>query len=253
MRSLLMAAAAWLLIQPASAAETTQSLSYDIVVNGAVVGSRDVSIRYLEPFTPGDAESRVIETWTELEARVGGWRAEVQNRSTGHITRSDSSFTSSLSLNGDVSEVQGRTLADGRWQLHGIFNRRLSNWELRRTEVDLSTLDLLDPIRSQQLTTLTQARVLSAETGQVMTGPVADLGEGVLIVGGQEVRVHRWSWTPQEGRFELAWSSDGMLLGWSAEIKGQTIQGRLKALPEPRSFGVAPALTGLPEFVEEEL
>lgn len=248
-----LAAAAWLLAQPALAADSSQTLSYDLVLNGAVVGSREVRIRYLEPFNPGDAESRLIETWTELDARVGAWNAEVKNRATAHISRTDSSFTSSMSLNGDVSEVQARTLHDARWQVHGIFDRRLSDWTLRRTEVDMSTLDLFDPVRSQDFTALTTARVLSAETGQIMRGPVQDLGEDTLTVGGEQVLVHRYAWTPEEGRFELAWSDDGLLLDWSAQIKGQTIEARLKELPEARSFGAATTVSDLPSVTEEEL
>lgn len=248
-----LAAAAWLLVQPALAADASQTLSYDLVLNGAVVGSREVRIRYLEPFNPGDGESRLIETWMELDGRVGAWNAEVQNRATAHITRSDSSFTSSMSLNGDISEVQARTLHDGRWRVHGIFDRRLSDQTLRRSDVDMSTLDLFDPVRSQQFVKLRTARLLSAETGTVMRGAVQDLGEETLTVGGEQIVVHRYAWTPDEGRFELAWSGDGLLLDWSAQIKGQTIEARLKALPEARSYGSATTVSELPAFTEEEL
>ena len=118
----------------------------------------------------------------------------------------------------------------------------------------MSSLDLLDPVRSQHLTTLTEAQILSAETGMIMTGPVSDLGERTLVINGQEVAVHAWSWTPAEGRFELAWSSDGLLLDWKAEFKGQTVHGRLRSLPLPRSFGVTtPVENDMPEIVEEEL
>jgi hypothetical protein len=247
-------AAVWAWTAPALADNTAQTLTYDLVLNGAVVGSREVSIQYMEPFNPGDTESRLLETWTRLDASMGAWNAQVENHSTAHITKSNSNFTSSMSFNGDLSEVQGHSMRDGRWALHGIFNQQLSSWQHRRTEVDMSSLDLLDPVRSQHLTTLTEAQILSAETGTIMTGPVSDLGERTLVVNGQEVPVHAWSWTPEEGRFELAWSSDGLLLDWKAEFKGQTVHGRLRELPPPRSFGAAaPVGNTMPEIVEEEL
>ena len=197
MRTLVAAAVcAW--TAPALADNTAQKLTYDLVLNGAVVGSREVSIQYMEPFSPGDTESRLLETWTQLDASVGAWSAQIQNHSTAHITRSNSNFTSSMSVNGAVSEVQGHSTRDGRWAMHGIFDQQLSSWQHRRTEVDMSSLDLLDPVRSQHLTTLTEAQILSAETGTIMTGPVSDLGERTLVINGQEIAVHAWSWTPEE-------------------------------------------------------
>lgn len=239
----------------ATAPEAEQTLTFDLVVNGAVAGRRDVTITYLTPSQPGGSESRLIKTWTELDARAGAWTVQLQNRSSGHISATESGFTSSLSFNGKVSEVQGATLPDGRWQMHGVFNRRLQTWELRRTEVDLSSLDLLDPVRAKVMAELGRARILSAETGQIMTGPIEDLGEQVLVIRGQEVVVHRYAWTPPEGRFELAWSEDGLLLDWSITASGQTIDARLRSLPPPRAYGTVEASTTaeMPAFREEEL
>ena len=239
----------------AHAQDAEQKLVFDLVVGGAVVGHRDVTIRYLQPSSATGKESRLITTWTELDARAGAWVVKLQNRSSGHITPIDSSFTSSLSINGKVSEVQGRTLEDGRWQMHGVFDRRLQKWEVRRTEVDLSSIDLLDPVRSKQVAGMSRLRVLSAESGQIMTGLLEDLGEDVLTVGGREVVVHRYAWTPPEGRFELAWSEDGLLLDWSVSAKGQTIDARIRELPPPRAYGSIEASTmqDMPTIQEEEL
>lgn len=254
MRALLTALAFWVCAPQAHAEDAVQTLTYDLIVNGAVVGHRDVRIHYMEPLNIGDAGSRLIETWTEADARIWGMSTEFQNRSSGHVTDADSNFTSLVSLNGDRSEVQGYSLPDGRWELSGVANGHLSSWPLRRTEVDMSSLDLLDPVRSQHLTTLSTAQVLSVETGTVLRGPVTDLGERTIEIGGESVTVHVWSWQPPEGRFEFAWSQDGLLLDWQANIKGQTVHGRLQEIPPPRSYGAAAIFSSeMPTVAEEEL
>ena len=234
-----------------------QTMTFDLIVDGAVVGQREVTVRYLPAIQPAGTESRLIETYTTMDAQVGAWTAKVKNRATGHVTGTGSSFTSSSSLNGKISEVQGRTLADGRWDMHGVFDRELRRWELRRTEVDLSSIDLLDPVRSKLMTELGRARIISAETGQMMSGPIEDLGEDTLTVGDREVVVHRYAWTPAEGRFELAWSEAGLLLDWSAEVGGRRVDARIRELPPPRVYGSliddTVTVEPLPTFQEEEL
>ena len=152
-------------------AEDPQTLSFDLLMNGEVVGSREVSIRYLPPEEDiRDREVRIAQTWTEIDATIAGWDLSVRNRTTSHASGPRSSFTSSLSVNGDLSEVQGSLIEDGRWSLSAVSGGRLHTQELRRTEVDLSTMDLLDPVRARLIEGQTDVRLLSAETGEVLVG-----------------------------------------------------------------------------------
>lgn len=244
-----------LAIATASAADAEQTLVFDLIMDGAVVGRREVTVRYIPPEVPSGGEVRVLETWTELNAQVRGWSFALENRSTGFANDTRSTFTSSMSVNGKVSEIQGKRLRDGRWQVNALYPDGAQQWELRRTEVDLSSLDLLDPKRPEIFKAGSRAKVLSAETGRVLTGLIEDLGEDTLTVNDQEVVVHRWAWTPPEARFELAWSEDGLLVDWSATFQGRRLDADIRELPKPRVYGELQVeeFVGLPDVEEEEL
>jgi len=235
-------------------AEDPRTVAFDLLMNGEIVGSREVALRYL-PAEEGvsDHEVRITQTWTQIDADIAGWSFAVRNRTTSHATDLRSSFTSSVSVNGDLSEIQGRTIDDGRWQVSEVRSGKHNTRELRRTEIDLSTMDLLDPVRSQTLADLTRVQLLSAETGDVMVGVLEDLGEGDLTVGGRTVAVHRWGLDTSEGRLELGWDAEGLLLESSMVIRGQVIETRLKELPPPREYGAFEVTMETPDVDEEEL
>lgn len=235
-------------------AEDPRTVAFDLLMNGEVVGSREVTLRYL-PAEEGvsDHEVRITQTWTQIDADIAGWTFTVRNRTTSHATDFRSSFTSSVSVNGDLSEIQGRTIDSGRWKVSEIRSGKHSTRELRRTEVDLSTMDLLDPVRSQIITDLTRVQLLSAETGDVLIGVLEDLGEGDLTVGDRTVAVHRWGVDTPEGRVELAWDAEGLLLESSMVIRGQVIETRLKEIPPPREYGAFELSMDAPDVDEEEL
>jgi hypothetical protein len=252
-RSLALSLLAALCAGPALA-EEPRTVTFDLLMNGQVVGSREVTLRYIPPEEGlSTSEVRITQTWTEIDTSIAGWALSVRNRTTSHASSQRSSFTSSISVNGDLSEIQGRTIENGRWKVSEIRSGKANNRELRRSEVDLSTMDLLDPVRSQILTQLTSVNLLSAETGEVLTGVLDDLGEDDLTVGGRTVAVHRWGLDTSQGRLELAWDAEGLLLESSMVIRGQTIATRLKQLPPPREYGAFQLSMDGPDIREEEL
>ncbi len=253
MRHLLRTVLIALLTLSAAAAAEPQSVTFDLLMNGAVIGKREVSVRYLPPDEARPDEVRIIETWTEIDTRIAGVPFTVRNRSTGHASNGESSFTSSISINGEISEVQGRMLDDGRWQLSAIEDNHLREWQLRRTEANLSSLDLLDPVRSRLFAEGSTVNVLAGETGEVLSGTVTDLGEQLLELSGQSVLTHRWGFDTSEGRFELAWSEEGLLVDASLIIRGQQVQARARQLPTPRSYGEFQMTMEVPEVQEEQL
>ena len=254
MRCILTTAALAVLTASPALAEDPRIMAFDLMMNGEVVGSREVSLRYL-PREEGlrEHEVRITQTWTEINATVAGWDLSIRNRATAHASDQRSSFTSSLSVNGELSEIQGRSIEDDRWSVSEVRSGKLFTRELRRTEVDLSTMDLLDPVRSQLIADRSEVKLLSAETGTVLTGILEDLGEDELTLGERTVAIHRWGLDTNEGRMELAWDTEGLLVESSMVIRGQVVQARLRALPPPREYGAFEVSMETPSIDEEEL
>lgn len=235
---------------PAHAAADAQTLLYDLRLDGQQVGTREVVLRYLEDAS--GREVRLIESYTELQAPIAGRTYSFANRATARVEAVKTSFTSSVSEDGQVREVQARQRSDGTWKVSVIEDGELKQAELLRGQADLSSLQLLDPVGHRELTTRSRASVLTAETGTILSGLVEDLGEGVLTLGQDAVAVHRWSWTPATGRVELSWSMDGLLVGYDSAFMGRTLQARLRDAPTARAFGEIEAVAPVIDAVTEQ-
>ena len=74
-----------------------------------------------------------------------------------------------------------------------------------------------------------------------------------MPVGDREVLVHRYGIDTNEGRMELAWDAEGLLLDASMVIRGQTVQSRLREVPPPRAYGAFELSMEAPVIDEEEL
>jgi len=234
-------------------AGSTQELSYDLVMNGAVVGKRDLTVRYQLPSDYHRAEIRLVEVWTEIDTRVAGVSLSIKNRSSGRMSTATSRFTSSVSINGDVAEYQGVMIDRGDWLMSAVINRTLHTWEHSASEIDLSSLDLFDPGRNHHFSDGQEIRILSAETGQITTCSVSDKGVDMITVEGQQTQVHRWECDAQSGGFELAWSDDGFLLEWKMSIHGQHVSARVRRLPPARNYGRIESVMDSPSVGEEDL
>lgn len=237
------------LVLPALA-DGEQSLLYDLQMDGQHIGTRHVTLRFLSAEDGG--EVRVIESYTELEAPIAGGTYAFANRATARVEAASTGFTSSVSDDGKVSEVQARQRSDGTWKVTVIEGREVKQATLPRGQVDLSSLQLLDPVGHRELTARSRASVLAAETGTVLSGPVEDLGEASLSIGGDTISVHRWAWTPTAGRVELAWSMDGVLVSYDSAFMGKALQARLREVPPSRTFGEIEAVAPVVEDVAEQ-
>mgnify|MGYP001808283695 CR=1 FL=1 len=236
----------------AAYADDTQSITYDLVMSGSVVGHRELSIRYLDPHEDQEGEVRILESWTEIDARIRGLPVQIRNRATARATDSRGSFSSSMSINGSIEEIQGRQLPDGQWQLTRVRENQIAEQLIRRTEVDLSSLDLFDPVRGNLFVAPGPVGVVSVETGLLLRGPVEDLGEEELTIDGQTVLVNRWGFDSDEGRVELSRSIEGLILGWTMNIEGEELRATARSVPPERSFDTIAPLFG-EQVLEEEL
>jgi len=214
---------------PALAGE--QVLTYDLVLAGQSVGTRTITIRHL-PEEPGvSGASRLLESWTELEATVAGRTVRFTGRASIRATETRLSYTSTFDQDGTRVLVQGRQGRDGAWQLTRQEKGSTQEITYRRSEVDLSTFHMLDPSLHRAAVESASLDVLIAETGVVVSGPARDLGEDSVRLGDLDVPVRRWSWDPTAGGMEVAWTQDGLPVQYRLEFLGQGLTATARELP----------------------
>jgi len=228
-----------------------QRLTYDLSLDGSRVGTRELTVRYLQT---GNGEIRILESYTDLHVNIAGTAHTFKSRSTAKAGGTPS-FSSSIEQDGHLAEIQGRQLSDRRWMVTIAEDGEVKTWYYRPSEVTLTSLDLLDPNRHRLLLDGPTAGVLAAETGTVVSGAVKDLGEASLRVGDQEVSVQRAIWSPDSGAMQMSWSSDGLLLSYETSILGKRVTATVTELPAPASFGTVetPAIQQKSTLSEEPL
>jgi hypothetical protein len=231
-----------------------QELRYSLSIDGREVGTRTVSIRHFPPAEGSTLESRVIESWTELDATLAGMPVQVRSRESARILGGRSSFTAAVIENGKARDVQGRRMSNGGWRVSVVADGQRTSTRLKRSEVTLTSMDLLDPERHGLLAAAPSAHVLVASSGEVYVGTVEDLGESMARVGQVPVPVQSYSWSPGQGAVQMSWSLDGTLVSYDMGFMGYTLHAQLDAMPAARVFGQID-LTGVStgDVTEEDL
>jgi len=232
-----------LFLTAALAAPPESTLTWDLSVGGAPVGTRTVTVRVL----PGaNGTRRIIEAFTEINGRVGPIDLSFRQRLTGNAEGgSPASFHSVIDDNGSASEVQGRWTPGG-WIVSTNLGGRARSADYPISRIDLSTVDLMDPesrvgFGSQRET----VRMLSAITGEVQTGPVASLGSSEVLVNGTPVPVEGFSWTSPEGKANFYFSTEGYLVKYETHVMGIALNGILRKAP-PGGIDDFPVAVGRP-------
>lgn len=218
----------WLVAVGALGATTEHHLVWVLTVKGQVVGSRDLTVRYLEA---DGGTSRALESYTDIDGTVGPLKVRWRQRLSAHIdAREPASFTSVVDQNGQIVEVQGRW-TPSHWAITTTSGGRSRTSEMPTTRVDLSTVDLMDPYTLLPLAHFRQAQVLSPETGEVLTGPVESLGVSELRVKNEPIQVTGYAWTSTTGRSEFYYSADGYLVRYKTQLLGVELEAVLKDPP----------------------
>ena len=124
----------------------------------------------------------------------------------------------------------------------GVSSRTLA-WN----EVDQTSLSLLDPggvnLKEGQLD------LLSAETGEVLSGPLQQLGPVEVQVGEQSLPGTAWLWTVEGTELELVYGLDGTPLRYRSWLFGQPVELVLEQAPD---WGEALSTPMVVETVQEE-
>ena len=231
-----------LLISLAGGAEMEHHLSWNLSIQGNVVGRRDLSVKYVK----GDVGMRrIIESWTELDGAAGPIRVQYRQRMTAHAEGSDpAAFQSVIDEGGARREVQGRWTPSAWWVTVNADGRQRT-LELPINRIDLSTADLMDPSSRLPLSHFEEARILSAESGEVLSGPITQLGIQDMDVAGESVLVTGYAWDSAQGRSEFYYSADGFLVRYTTQLLGIQMEANL-AKPPPGGVDDFPVSYGPP-------
>lgn len=216
-----------------------QQLKYDLQVNGALVGTRDVTIRY---YDRPSGERRTVESVTKV--KFAG--QDLLCRAVGQSSSKTANFSSQTELNGVLAQYQGVMGINDTWRINTIGTGALR--EVTYTPADglMSTLDLVDPGRTDVLGNVGKATLLFVETGDVMTGTLAEGEDITVTVAGRMVAARRTAFTPTTGgsaTFDV--DQNGVLLRSQVQWLGVNVTASLHALPSDRDFGTLDTIQGM--------
>jgi hypothetical protein len=192
---------------------------------------------------------RIVESWTELSGNIGPLRVNYRQRLTGHAEGSDpASFQSVIDEDGALREVQGRW-SPSAWWVVTTADGRSRTVEVPINRIDLSTVDLVDPGSGLQLARFDEARILSAETGEILSGPVSELGISDIMIGATSVQVSGFAWDSPQGRSSFFYSADGFLVRYETQMLGVPMEAQLEQ-PPPGGVDDFPVASGRPAIEE---
>ncbi len=228
----LTAAVLWLgLAAPARAAEI-ERYSWDLALEGRSVGSRTLTVKYR---SDGVDEVRVLESWTELAVPLGRDEFTWTQRLSGLSRSGSGTFASVQREDGWLREVQAVKKLQG-WTVTVAEDGQARIYNLEREAFDLTSLDLLDPGQGDRLKGRSDLRVLAAETGTVLAGPLEPLGPTPVTIDGVAVAGTGYRWMTSDGPVELVYGPDGHLLRYALRVGVVTVSATLSDVPEARRF-----------------
>lgn len=217
-------------LESAEAAEVEHRLVWDVTVGGRAVGTRELTVKY-QSDGAGLGMRRILETYTDIDASLGPASVRYRQRMTAHASgRAPASFHSVIQQDGAVQEVQGRW-SPSAWVVTTTRGGQSRSVDFPLGSVDLSTADLMDPDTRFPLAHFDQLDLLSAETGEVLSGRVTTLGSRTLAIGGEEVLARGYAWSSPQGKSEFWYSADGFLVQFRMPLFGFDVAATLRSPP----------------------
>lgn len=230
-----------LLIASPALAGSSHTLRYRILAGGEAVGRRTLTVSVEGE---GPHPERTLAFETTLDGAVGpmtlAWRQRVQ----AFAEDGPADFQSVLDEAGRPYEIQARWGPVG-WTV-SVADRRAARTDVQPGHrIDLSTVDLVDPYTTRPLARMSEARVLSAETGDVWEGAVERLGNDVVTVRGKAIAVTGVAWDGPDGRQTFWYDAEGWLVRFETRVMGVAVEGVLDTTPPPGP-DVFPVRAGTP-------
>lgn len=221
-----------------AALASEQHLVYDLSVNGAVVGSRQVTVRYLD--RPG-GERRVVETMTEVH--FAG--QDLTCRAVGNSGSKSTTFSAQTQLNGQLQQNQGVQMPGQGWDLTLATSGKLQNITYKDADAVFTTLDLVDPGRTWVLGNGGRATLLFVETGDALSGTLSGGTTESVTIGGTSTQATMWTLTTDGGVAKFDVDGNGLLLRSDVKWLGVNVVAQLHTLPEQRAFGTIDTIDGI--------
>jgi len=225
---------------PARAGE--QHLVYDLSVDGAAVGTREVTVTYL---TRPSGERHLVESYTHIAAPG----LSLESHGSGLSTPGGAQLSSATERDGKRSSVAAQELPTGGWQVTVVSGGKQN--DRTEAEVRLSTFDLADPGRIGMLDSVGTFGVVLAETGDVLVGTLALGKPSTVNIAGQSIPVSTYVLSTSSGTARFMVTSDGTLLRSEMTLLGLDLVGTLRALPPARDYGAVETVEGLGGGVKE--
>ncbi len=224
-----------------------QDVTYTLYFQGKPAGTHTLEVRHFAPRRANGEETRIIESYEDIrgaEVPEALWR---RTRATARASGNTLSFTavteSGQPGSGRITEVNGRRHHDGTWTLNITRGLAAETAELRRSQADLSTLDLLDPVLHARLLDRPIVRLVDVTTGQVIEGRTADLGEMTAELSSGEVGVRRASFETNGHTWQWDWNLEGLLVQYDTRLGNGPLTARADKVPGMRTWGAIEATT----------
>jgi YD repeat-containing protein len=233
----------------------TPTHRYALTLSNQPIGERAVTIRQLETPT---GTLQLLQAWTFFTFDTPVGKFQYRQRLAARL--GEGSFTSSIDDGGSIREVQAHRNPEGAWQVTVIADGKIKTWALPAKAIDLVSPDFLDGQRT--LWTLealaasaeegqhASLKVLAAETGAILDGPLIDLGIDEIEIGTRTVAAHGFTWSPEGQKTTLWYTAEGLLLGWTTELGGRRLEALIDA--ESLQATLAPRIEDVGGGVEEE-
>ncbi len=228
----LLATLCWVGLSGEVLAAEVERYTWDLALEGRTVGQRELTVKYR---SDGLQEVRVLETWTELSVSLGRDDFAWTQRMSGMTRAGSATFASAQNDNGWLQEVQAVKKLQG-WTVTIAEDGQARVYHLDRDAFDLTSLDLLDPGQGDRLRGRDSLSVLAAETGTVIQGPLALIGEVPVTIDGERLIGTGYRWSTPDGPVELIYGPDGHLLRYALRIGAITVSATLSDPPSARRF-----------------
>ena len=243
----------WFSLFLSASAQNAQSLVYDLSFKGQPVGIREITIRYLPASSNMPYGSRILESWTELNITIAGKEITYQQRATGHFSDRKSRFVSSVSVNGQNFELQGKQSESGAWTIHEMTDSGLSTTEYKPYELNDVSLALFDPGQAASWMDGSMSKIYHMEMGEIWTGEWISLPDVQVQMASSQVTGKQLRFHCTEGDVDAAWSDTGIVIDGTLRIMGLELDADIRNIPALPQFGNIDNVDSFQGVKEEEL